>query len=87
MPSDNNKTYINCFEPKDNDDSVYPFCESQFDAGIDFYKQTRCKLDMCNLCCASFDYISKTKISKLGLTSCYKGCLEKFNKSDNKNKK
>lgn len=86
-PSDKNKTYINCYEPKDNDNSIYPVCESQFDSNIDFYKQSRCKMDMCNLCCASFDYISKTKISRFGLNNCYKGCLNKFDKSDNKNKK
>jgi len=41
---------------------------------------------MCNLCCASFDYISKSKISRLSLNNCYKGCLEKFDKTYDKNK-
>jgi hypothetical protein len=85
-PSDKNKNYSSCYEPKDNDTSIYPFCDKQFDVKADFYKLTRCKKDMCNLCCASFEFVSKTKISRLGLNKCYKGCLEKFDKIDNKSK-
>jgi hypothetical protein len=73
-----NKSWKSCYQPTTPDKSIYPYCENLF--GKKYYQTSRCKVDMCNLCCASFDFTSRSKISKLNLQSCYKGCIKSFDK-------
>ena len=42
-----------CIEPQNPERSIYNYCESGF--GGDFYKEKKCKVDMCNACCVSTD--------------------------------
>lgn len=74
--NEENKSWKNCFEPIHPEKSIYPFCESIFNKK--YFQSSRCKVDMCNLCCTSFDFTTKSKISKLNLQSCYKGCVKTF---------
>lgn len=71
--SDNNKSWKSCYEPLNPNKSIYPYCENIFSK--DYFQVSRCKVDMCNLCCASFDFTAKSKLSKKTLKSCYKGCV------------
>ena len=47
--------------------------------GYSVNKIDQCKIDMCYLCCAKFDYTKKIRVSKKNLNLCYESC----NKSKN----
>jgi hypothetical protein len=48
-------------------------------------KITKCKLDMCNLCCSTLDAQEESKISNNATSSCYSHCSNKYNSNtDNK---
>jgi hypothetical protein len=91
LANSNTKSWKKCFEPERPEKSVYPYCNNLFysnkgDSKVkDYYQTSRCKVDMCNLCCASFDFTFKTKISKLNLERCYTGCATKFDLMPDKN--
>ena len=68
-----------CIEPQNPERSIYNYCESGF-AG-DFYKEKKCKVDMCNACCVSTDTKKGGEtISDEGLRKCYEKCSDTFMK-------
>ncbi len=69
-----NKSWKSCIEPQTQDDTIYPYCEKLFEK--DYFQKSRCKIDMCKLCCISFDSVGKTNLAKSALNKCYKGCIE-----------
>ena len=75
MESGNNKTkkWENCFEPSNQGNSVYPYCDKLFEN--DYFQNTRCKLDFCNLCCVSLDNSASTNLSQSLLAKCYENCI------------
>jgi len=49
---------------------------------------TKCKLDMCNLCCSTLDAQEESKISNNATSSCYSHCSNKYNSNtDNRKSK
>ena len=72
-------TWKSCIEPQNPERSIYNYCESGF-AG-DFYKEKKCKVDMCNACCVSTDTKKGGEtMSDEGLRKCYEKCSDTFMK-------
>lgn len=69
-----NKSWKSCIEPQNQDNSVYPYCDKIF--AKDFFQKSRCKVDMCKLCCISFDPLGKTNMANSSLNNCYKKCIK-----------
>ena len=76
--NDKNKDWQTCIEPLHPDNSSYNYCDKEFPD--DFYKKSRCKTDMCNLCCVSFENKSHSLMTDNNIQSCYESCLKTFNK-------
>ncbi len=72
--SDNSKSWKACVQPKNPEDSIYPYCETLFEK--DFYQKIRCKTDMCNLCCVSFDEMGSEMLSNSVVNECYLQCVK-----------
>ena len=45
----------------------------------DFFKKTRCKNDMCNLCCISSDTKNKPFLAEKSVNTCYERCAKSNN--------
>lgn len=74
----NAKNIKNCIEPNSPEHSLYPYCEENFQG--DFHGKTRCKTDMCNLCCIGMETkTDKSIITDDALGSCYEKCLKSKN--------
>ncbi len=61
VPSDDKKSVEHCFNSSNPLSSVYNYCDKIVE--FDFYKKTRCKMDMCKLCCAAFDMRSTPPVN------------------------
>jgi hypothetical protein len=48
---------------------------------------TKCKLDMCNLCCSTLDAQEETKVSNNATSNCYSQCSNKYNCDKNEKMK
>ncbi len=70
----NTKEWKQCVEPDHPEKSIYPYCDDYF--ANDFYQRSRCKIDMCNLCCVSMDVKDEQKLSDTATSSCYEKCLK-----------
>ena len=68
------KTYNSCSEPTNPESSIYPYCDKLYDN--DFYQRSQCKIDMCNLCCISFDTIKNTNLPNEAVNDCYGMCIK-----------
>ena len=75
--NDKNKSWKTCYQPKEADSSVYPYCDKLFEK--DFFQKSRCKIDFCNLCCVSYDKIGKANLSVNNLMKCYENCTSSNN--------
>ena len=75
---DSSRDWKTCVEPRHPENSVYNFCDKEHPD--DFYKKSRCKTDMCNLCCVSFENKSKVLMTDATINLCYEQCLRTFNK-------
>lgn len=63
-----------CIVPLHQDNSVYPYCDETFPK--DVYGRSRCKTDMCNLCCVSLDSKNTNpNVSDNEVNKCYEKCL------------
>lgn len=75
---DYNHDWKTCIEPNHPKNSVYNYCDKEF--SDDFYKNSRCKTDMCNLCCVNYENKNKTIMTNNNIQNCYNQCLTTFNK-------
>jgi hypothetical protein len=75
---DKSKDWNSCIEPLHPETSIYSYCDKENQD--DFYKKSRCKTDMCNLCCVSFENKSSVLMTDHNIQSCYDSCLRTFNK-------
>jgi len=66
-----NKSWYKCATPTFPTKSIYQYCDN---LNSDDYSQGQCKIDMCNLCCAKYEFNSKVKISRANLDLCYSIC-------------
>jgi hypothetical protein len=74
----NNKTWKSCIEPTHTENSIYPYCDEHFKK--DFYGRSRCKTDLCNLCCVSVESMKKnTLLSDFSVSKCYEKCVKSKN--------
>ena len=68
----NSKNIQNCIEPISPEHSLYPYCDENFVG--DFHGISRCKTDMCNLCCVTMDAMKSKNFSLDSMRRCYKDC-------------
>lgn len=68
------KSWQSCLNPSQPEKSVYPYCDEMFKN--DFYQNTKCKNDMCNLCCVSVDTKGRHSLTDLSLNECYTQCAK-----------
>lgn len=75
----NENSWKSCIEPENPERSIYTYCESGY--GGDFYAEKKCKVDMCNTCCVTFDTKKGNfRMSDDGLRKCYEKCSDTFMK-------
>ena len=68
------KSFSSCSEPTNPDTSIYPYCDKLYE--VDFYQKSQCKIDMCNLCCISFDTMKNTNLPNSAVNECYAMCIK-----------
>lgn len=70
----NSNTIKACIEPPTPEHSIYPYCDDNFNN--DFYGKSRCKVDMCNLCCIGLETKTSVVITDDALNVCFEKCLK-----------
>jgi hypothetical protein len=61
-----------CINSK-NQQNVYSYCDSSMKGKQEGFI-SKCKLDMCNLCCSTFDVMSSIITSNKAMTHCFENC-------------
>jgi hypothetical protein len=67
-------SWKSCVEPTNPQNSVYQYCDQNFKN--DFFSRSRCKIDMCNLCCISYDEIGGSAVTDDVVKECYSTCTK-----------
>lgn len=63
-----------CINSK-NQQNVYSYCDSSMKGKQEGFI-SKCKLDMCNLCCSTFDVMSSIITSNKAMTHCFESCAK-----------
>lgn len=76
MPENNNDDYIKtCISSGSNETNAYNYCAERMKT-FDLVLMTACKLDMCNLCCATLGPIKKKNYTFDNTQKCFSACSQ-----------
>ena len=62
-----------------NNNTAYSYCDSVFANNSNNENSAKCKLDMCNLCCATLETTTNIEVSYYTEFLCFQSCSLKFN--------